>query len=889
MKANKKGGHAKSAFMELPHEIEMKKKKRLHKVLPGITIAALAMASIPFVPEETLAASPAVRVSVHDPSIFKDPGDGSYYVLGSHIASASSKDLINWKQISTDYENVEEAPFYGNLLETFQEPFQWAGYDDGDCSGGNYAVWAPDIIYNPRYTWEDGSKGAYMIYLCTSSTWRRSCIGYMVSKEMNGPYVYTDTLIYSGFTKNGAPDGNSTRNTKWDNDYLNLKELTELGADNGGISGISENWFTDSGDWDNNYAPNAIDPAVFFDAQGERMYMTYGSWSGGLFILELNPATGEAYYPGVDSVDQESGNYTDRYFGTHIAGGNHQSGEAPYILSDDSTGYYYLYETYGGLTADGGYNMRLFRSGNVMGPYLDAAGNNAADSKAGNSPYGIKLMGNYEFFAQLGKKAAGHNSALIDEDGAHYLVHHQRFNISPQTEEHELRLHQQFMNEEQWPVTAVYEYSKEQISHYDEAKVIGTYEFINHGTDSSGEMLITQSVNLNEDGTISGDAAGTWSKSGATDEAGNDKGYDYITLNIGDVTYKGVFFEQTNEADTPEKVMTFTALGNDNTSVWGSMLSGSDANRIEAAIASLDNQVPSEVFESITLPASVMGADVTWEASDPSIIDKKGNVYLPDEETTVTLTATVTFGEASETKEYSVTVKAKAVLVYGYDFENRAVEGSIAPTTESLKQGNAILKGKAAVVTDEKRGHVLEIKNQAGAKGVNYLKLPDDTLSTVSDSGYSVSMWTKVSDTTWEHSALFEADSSAEVPNYPMTRIGVNLIARINANGYSDVQGELLTSNGVRNEWQHIVYTVNPNGIKVYLNGQLAGAEKKNISSCFDDENAASIQKAGNVAVGSGYIWNDEDVREGRFDDIQIYYGTLTEAEILCLYESSVG
>lgn len=53
--------------------------------------------------------------------------------------------------------------------------------------------------------------------------------------------------------------------------------------------------------------------------------------------------------------------------------------------------------------------------------------------------------------------------------------------------------------------------------------------------------------------------------------------------------------------------MTFTALGNDNTSVWGSMLSGSDANRIEAAIASLDNQVPSEVFESITLPASVMG------------------------------------------------------------------------------------------------------------------------------------------------------------------------------------------------------------------------------------------------------------------------------------------
>ena len=157
----------------------------------------------------------------------------------------------------------------------------------------------------------------------------------------------------------------------------------------------------------------------------------------------------------MDSVDELSGNCTYRDFGSHIAGGNHRSGEAPYSLYGEATGYYYLYETYGGLTADGGYNMRLFRSENVMGPYLDAAGNNAADSGSGNSSYGIKLMGNYEFYDQLGKKAAGHNSALIDDDGAHYLVHHQRFNISPQTEQHELRIHQQFHNEDLWPVTAV--------------------------------------------------------------------------------------------------------------------------------------------------------------------------------------------------------------------------------------------------------------------------------------------------------------------------------------------------------------------------------------------------------------------------------------------------
>lgn len=867
----------------------MKKRKKSHKILSGLITTALAVTLIPTsLTENVSAAPPTSRVSVHDPSIFKDPTDDTYYVLGSHIASASSEDLINWEQISSDYENVENAPFYGNLLETFSEPFQWAGYDDGDCSGGNYAVWAPDIIYNPYYEWEDGTEGAYMIYLCTSSTWRRSCIGYMVSKDVDGPYEYIDTLIYSGFTKNGNPDGNSTRNTKWDNDYLNIEELIERGTENNGISGISDNWFTDSGDWNNNYAPNAIDPTVFFDAQGEHMYMTYGSWSGGLFILELDPATGEAYYPGVDSVDQESGNFTDRYFGTHIAGGNHQSGEAPYILYDDSTGYYYLYETYGGLTADGGYNMRLYRSENVMGPYIDAAGRNAADNGNGNSPYGIKLMGNYEFYGQLGKKAAGHNSALIDDDGAHYLVHHQRFNISPQTEEHELRIHQQFMNQDQWPVTAVYEYTGEDITHYEISQVVGSYEFINHGTDSSGNMLTTYMINLNEDGSISGDFSGTWSKSSASGENGEDLGYDYITLVIGETTYKGVFFKQTNEAENPESVMTFTAIGNDNTSVWGSMLSDSDEIRVNAAIASLDSSVPSTVFDDITLPSSVMGASVTWTSSNPSVLNPDGTVRLQEQETTVTLTATVTYGTYTATADYSVLVKAKAVLIYGYDFESSDIQGAIAPMTGSAKTGNAVLNGEAKIIADAEKGNVLEVINGAGAKGENYLKLPADTLSTVTENGYSVSMWAKISDTTWEHSALFEADSSAEAPNYPMTRIGANLIARINANGYSDVQGDLLSSSGVRNEWEQIVYTVNSNGIKVYLNGQLVGEEQKNIATCFDNTNEFSIQKAVNVSVGSGFIWNDEDVRNARFDDVKIYDGTLTGEEIMNMYQDTI-
>lgn len=815
------------------------------------------------------------RVSVHDPSIVKDE-NGTYYVLGSHTASASSSDLISWSQINFDYGSPDQTPFYGNLQETFAEPFQWAGYNDGDCTGG-YAIWAPDAIWNPYYEWEDGTTGAYMLYCCTSSTWRRSAICYLVSRDFQGPYEYVDTLIYSGFTKTGEADGNSTRSTKWDNDYLNLTELIEKGSEQGGIDEISDNWFTSDGGWDNTYAPNAIDPNLFFDADGEKLYMSYGSWSGGMFLLELDRTTGAAIYPGTDSVDEVSGNFVDRYFGVHLIGGNHQSGEAPYIRYDAETGYYYLYVTYGGLTAEGGYNMRLFRSENPTGPYLDAQGGNAADNGQNNDAFGIKLIGNYSFYDQIGKRAAGHNSALIDEDGNRYLFYHQRFDIEPQLEAHELRVHQQFMNEDQWPVTAVYEYRGEMPSHYETADVTGSYEFINHGTKTEGTMLDTQMLTLYEDGTTDGAFAGTWEKT----DSGKD--YDYVTFTTDNGTiYKGIFFRQHKENNDPDAVMTFTAIGTDNTSIWGSMVDLEDPEMTAGmAAVSISQMMPKATKENLELPVSVMGAEVVWTSEDETVIATDGTVTPQSEDVRVKLTASISCGDVSVSETYKVIVRGAAQLICGYDFEAVQEDGSISVLNGSSLEEPAVLIGSASIVSDEVRGNVLEIKNEAGAKGVNYLQLPSDTLRTVSSSGYTVAMWTKIGSETFEHSALFEADANGA---YPLTRIGANLIARINANNYSDVMGSLLTTNGTRDVWQHVAYTVDPNGIKVYLNGELVGEEEKNLSDCFK-KNASGISQAKHVSVGSGYIWDDEDCQNAQFDDVMIYAGVLSGAEIKTLYE----
>lgn len=652
-----------------------------------------------------------------------------------------------------------------------------------------------------------------------------------------------------------------------------LAKANDTAVHGNGISDISDKWFFEDGGWNNNYAPNAIDPTLFYGADN-KLYMVYGSWSGGLFILEIDKETGEVIYPGDDSIDEVSGNFTDRYFGTHIAGANHQSGEGPFIDYDEKTGYYWLYETYGGLTATGGYNMRLFRSENVYGPYVDAAGNNAAGSGVDNDKYGVKLIGNYRFLNQPGYRAAGHNSALIDDDGSRYLVFHQRFDEpGKQTERHEVRVHQQFLNADKWPVTAVYENRGEKIGHYADDKVVGSYEIINHGTDSKGNMIQSQIITLNADGTITGELEGTWKKT-----AGRD--YDYVTLKIGSDTYKGVFFEQQDETAEKKKVMTFTAIGDNNASLWGSALTVTDEVKTQLAAAVLDLQMPSDANDDITLITESKEATISWASDKTNVVTNEGKVTRPDEDTVVILTATIQSNDATLTKEYKVKIAGKAKLICGYNFEKATVSGDAISAVEgSLNASPAALKGTAEIATDPVRGQVLQIVSPKEVYNENYLALPEDTLANVKTKGYTVAMWVNCGAGIWEHSALFNAMRDG---TYPMTRIGVNLCGRINANGFIDggYYNTVLRGTG----WHHVAYSIDATGLKTWVDGELFQQIDKDLTSCFDESNNWSIQKASDVRVGSGSPWTDRDIENAMFDDVEVYDSALVRSEIEALY-----
>ena len=502
------------------------------------------------------------RVSVHDPSVIKDPATGMYYVFGSHIDAAKSADLQSWQTFTNGYARTNNKLF-GDLSGNLKPAFAWAGEDLEDCAGG-FAVWAPDVFWDADYVNTDGSKGAYLMYFCTSSTYMRSVIAFAVSKNIEGPYTFADNLIYSGFTDNDSYATSTTKNVNRKYTSTNIDELIAAGQVT-----YNNSWFNKH-NFNNQLFPNAIDPTIYTDSDG-RMYMCYGSWSGGIFTLEIDKATGRCIHPKTGTT--ADGRMVDSYFGTKISGGYGKSGEGPFIEYNAETGFYYLFVTYGGLTSTGGYNMRVGRSRSPLGPFKDPSGKDMVlPQNPDLNAVGLKLMTNYMIPGlQRAYMACGHNSVLHDDDGQWYLINHTRFDDG--AEYHEVRVHAMSFNEDGWPVVMPYEYSGETWSEsgYDPRELAGEYAFINHGSGTDGKITGTQKITLTceniiagsgpmfgADMNITGAVTGTW-KATQTNALAH--------FRIGNADYTGRFNAQYDESG--KKVMTFTAAGANNQTVWG--------------------------------------------------------------------------------------------------------------------------------------------------------------------------------------------------------------------------------------------------------------------------------------------------------------------------------
>lgn len=530
------------------------------------------------------------RVSVHDPSIVWDNA-GTYYVFGSHQAWAKSTDLMNWSTVPVAWRTESnasvtcETAFNVNATTSIKvgganldfkngngnpfdvEAYSAAGNVSYDISGN---LWAPDVIWNP-------TMEKWCMYLSINGDNANCSIVLLTADNIEGPYLYQGPVVFSGFNL-----GSTTLSYKYTDLEIALGTQASL-PDRYNVSNLSG--------WRQRW-PNAIDPCVFYDQNG-KLWMSYGSWHGGIFMLELDETTGlrdyDVTYPYTVSSTDANHVTSDPYFGKKIAGGKHVSGEASYIKYID--GYYYLFVTYGGLLADGGYQMRVFRSANPDGPYEDtfhsggvaiydqARVNYGTDANRktnrGENIFGAYGDWGYTTVGDYSERSQGHNSIINGEDDRTYLVYHTRF--QNRGEGHEVRVHQIFVNKDGWLCAAPFEYTGESVTNTQikntqqiaTADIPGTYKLLIHdkNLDHANKALNTPvDVVLNADGTITGDKTGTWAVTAGT---------SYVTIVVDGLTYEGVMVEQTMEP-TNIKVAAFTAVNKKNAggtdggnTIWG--------------------------------------------------------------------------------------------------------------------------------------------------------------------------------------------------------------------------------------------------------------------------------------------------------------------------------
>lgn len=768
----------------------------------GVAVG-LALVASPAVAKPPTTPAPAptfTNATVHDPDHIEV--DGTHYVFGSHLAAASSTDLMHWNQIA---EGVDSGnPLFEDVTVELAEALEWAQSD---------TLWAPDVIQLA-----DGKF--YMYYNACKGDSPRSAMGIAVADEVTGPYRDLGLILKSGMWGQPSEDGTI---------------------------------------YDAQIHPNVVDPDVFFDQAG-RLWMTYGSFSGGIFSLELDPASG---FP-----------LPDQGYGKHLWGGNHSRIEGPAVHYRD--GYYYLFVTYGGLDASGGYNIRVARSTSPDGPFLDADGRDMATVKsdpakplfddASIAESAVKLAGNHLFARTVGDPGSGPGTGYVspggstafvdDETGRTFLAFHTRFPF--RGEEHQVRVHELLFDADGWPTITPLRYGGEIREKTFRSDMVGSWAVVDHAPRTiDTDLHRDQPVTFTQQGRITGALSGTWEKLGR----------DKALLSVDGDTFEVAFTEQW-DADRSAWVPTFTGIKPDGAALWGVKRTPvSPAEAVARVVADLE--VPESTITNLTLPTiGTQGSTISWASSDPAVISAEGNVTRPaagEPDAVVTLTATVTNGSDSAVATFVVTVPARRPggLVASYSFDGDLAEASGRPAGEVAGPRIGAPGGTAAYET----GVAGQAFRFDGATGV---RLPDGL---VSGGTWSVSLWLKPESLTQFTTAFFAARTDTSwvslVP-YGHGGVGGDTMVWSGTQWYDAGFGQQIPTGS----WTHVAFSVDSGQLTGWINGQRA----------FTGTGFPDVLTTETGVFSLATNWWDTPYK-GAMDELRVYDSALTDAQVAELVE----
>lgn len=164
---------------------------------------------------------------------------------------------------------------------------------------------------------------------------------------------------------------------------------------------------------------NVIDPNAFIDEDG-KLYLIYGSYKGGLRLIELDRKTGMPFsdHPELTTIT------------TNL-------GEGSYLIKGPE--YYYVFASRGRCCAgvQSTYQIVMGRSKNIKGPYLNKEGKSWVDNA-----YSVFLAGDYN------EPGRGHNGFFAQGDTTYILYHAYTRAFNGQSL---LNIRPLFMDKDGWP------------------------------------------------------------------------------------------------------------------------------------------------------------------------------------------------------------------------------------------------------------------------------------------------------------------------------------------------------------------------------------------------------------------------------------------------------
>lgn len=461
--------------------------------------------------------------NVHDPTIEKD---GEYYYMyqtdasygnvldgHGHFPFRRSKDLINWEYMGAAFSEVPTwvKDSLNNKRARMNPPLP-------PIENPRYGFWAPHIkkVDNKFRLYYSIVVDEPIIGSDRNASWsERAFIGLAESNDL-ASNVWTD----KGMVVSSVADG--------------LETYTRTGGS----------------DWSGYFKFNAIDPSFIVTPEGEH-WLIYGSWHSGIAAVQLNSSTGKP-----DKLE----NLED--YGVRIAGrgsvdtNRWQGLEAPEIIYNEETGYYYLFLAYDELSV--AYNTRVARSQNITGPYLGIDGANVTK---GAEAWPM-LTHPYAFNGHTGWVGISHASVFKDPETNKWFYASQGrlpenvpgINVSNAVMMGHIRSIE--WTEDGWPLVSPERFAGVPETTITKESIVGTWEHITldyqYRTIQESSIVIFHTNNK-----VTGNITGTWSFNNET---------NILTIN----NCENIVADAWNWEASPRKTtLTYSGFTSSGRTVWG--------------------------------------------------------------------------------------------------------------------------------------------------------------------------------------------------------------------------------------------------------------------------------------------------------------------------------